>query len=142
MVDQVRVQRLLRGLSDDIAFLRRESDASPSRRADEVWLRGVKYSFITAIEAAVDVAQHISATRGWGPPSDNGDAMRVLGRNGVLDIDHADHMRRAVGFRNVLVHDYVDVDDTVVISRLGDLSDLSEFVSAIASYLTTSRDEV
>jgi len=29
----------------------------------------VKYFFITAIEAAVDVAQHICAAEGWGPPA-------------------------------------------------------------------------
>ena len=38
---------------------------------------GVKYTFVTAIEACVDVAQHICATEGWGPPTDNGDAVRL-----------------------------------------------------------------
>src|ERR1700684_1195956 len=32
-------------------------------------LRGVKYTFVTAIEACVDGAQHICATEGWGPPA-------------------------------------------------------------------------
>ncbi|WP_237702770.1 MULTISPECIES: hypothetical protein [Protofrankia] len=32
---------------------------------------------MTAIEACVDVAQHICATQGWGPPADNGDAIIV-----------------------------------------------------------------
>jgi hypothetical protein len=40
--------------------------ASEERRQDPIWLRGVKYTFVTAIEACVDVAQHICATEGWG----------------------------------------------------------------------------
>lgn len=36
----------------------------------------------------------------------------------------AARLHRAVGFRNVLVHDYVDVDDDIVTRRLEDLGDL------------------
>ena len=75
MVDELRVLRLLRSISDDLAVLRAEASADPGRRADPLWLRGVKYTFVTAIEAAVDVAQHVCAVQGWGPPRDNGDAI-------------------------------------------------------------------
>ena len=30
----------------------------------------------------MDVAQHICSTEGWGPPADNGDAIRLLGEHG------------------------------------------------------------
>lgn len=99
MVDKVRVLRLLRSISDDLAVLRAEAAADPLRRGDPLWLRGVKYTFVTAIEAGVDVAQHVCASEGWGPPRENGDAVRLL------PLDLADRLRRAVGFRNVLVHD-------------------------------------
>lgn len=79
MVDEVRILRLLRSITDDISVLSHESGADESRREDPMWLRGVKYTFVTAIEACVDVAQHICATEGWGPPADNGDAVRLLG---------------------------------------------------------------
>jgi uncharacterized protein YutE (UPF0331/DUF86 family) len=45
-------------------------------------------------------------------------------------------MRKAVGFRNVLVHDYIDVDDEIVVDRLKSLRDLDEFVSEVAAYVT------
>ena len=136
MVDEDRVLRLLRGVTDDVTVLKRESAADDMRRRDPIWLRGVKYTFITAIEACVDVAQHICAAQGWGPPADNGDAMRLLGGNGVLPAGLADAMRKAVGFRNVLVHEYVEVNDAIVIGRLADLHDLDEFIRAVAAYVT------
>ncbi|MCK9927957.1 DUF86 domain-containing protein [Frankia sp. Mgl5] len=136
MVDQVRVLRLLRAVTDDLSVLRREADAGDERRADPIWLRGVKYTFVTAIEACVDVAQHICAARGWGPPADNGDAVRLLGDHGAMDPALARSLRKAVGFRNVLVHDYIDVNDEIVIARLRALDDLDEFVREIVVYVS------
>jgi uncharacterized protein YutE (UPF0331/DUF86 family) len=45
-------------------------------------------------------------------------------------------MRRAARFRNVLVHGYIEVSDEVVVSRLGDLTDLENFVAAVARFVT------
>ncbi len=130
MVDEIRVLRLLRSVTDDLAVLRDEAAADDRRRADALWLRGVKYTFVTAIEGCVDVAQHICASEGWGPARDNADAMRVLGAHHVLPA----RLARAVGFRNVLVHEYVDVDDGVVLARLRDPSDLAAFVAAVTAW--------
>ncbi|ORA78805.1 DUF86 domain-containing protein [Mycobacterium malmoense] len=138
MVDDIRVFRLLRAITDDLGVLRQESTASEERRADPMWLRGVKYGFVTAIEACVDIAQHICAAQGWGPPSDNGDAMKVLGRHGALSDDVSDAMRKAVGFRNVLVHEYVEVSDEIVVRRLGDLGDLDRFVEQVTAFLSAN----
>ena len=136
MVDEDRVLRLLRSITDDVAVLQREARASEERRQDLIWLRGVKYTFVTAIEACVDVAQHICATEGWGPPADNSDAVRLLGEHGVLTTELAASVRKAVGFRNVLVHDYIEVNDAVVVARLKGLGDLEEFVRQVAAYVT------
>lgn len=43
MVDDLRVARLLRSLSDDVAVLQAEAPASSERRKDPMWLRGVTY---------------------------------------------------------------------------------------------------
>ncbi|WP_147919073.1 type VII toxin-antitoxin system HepT family RNase toxin [Ruania zhangjianzhongii] len=135
MVDLLRIQRLLRGITEELSFLDGEARAGAERRSDPIWLRGVKYSFVAAIEAGVDTAQHLCASAGWGPPADNGDAMRLLGEHGVLEPELAVGLRQAVGFRNVLVHDYADVDDAIVVARLEDLSHLRQFVSAVARYV-------
>lgn len=49
-------------------------------------------------------------------------------------------MRQAVGFRNVLMHEYVAVDDDVVLARLVDPSCLVAFVADVATWLTAARD--
>ena len=42
---------------------------------------------------------------------------------------------KAVGFRNVLVHDYIEVNDSIVVDRLKSLGDLEEFVRQVAAYV-------
>ena len=140
MVDDVRVLRLLRAISDDVTVLRAEAESSDERRSDPMWIRGIKYTFVTAIEACVDVAQHICSAERWGPPDDNGDALRLLGDHHVLPAELALSMRRAVGFRNVLVHDYAEVSDDIVNARLRDPTDLTTFVGEVAAFLG-SADE-
>ncbi|KPM55021.1 hypothetical protein ACG83_16885 [Frankia sp. R43] len=139
MIDEARVLRLLRAITDDLSVLRSEADADGERRADPIWLRGVKYTFVTAIEACVDVAQHICATQGWGPPADNGDAIQLLGDHGALASTLAVSLRKAVGFRNVLVHDYIAVNDEIVVARLHALDGLDEFVRQIAAYVSAAE---
>jgi uncharacterized protein YutE (UPF0331/DUF86 family) len=136
VVDEVRVLRLLRAIVDDVTVLRTEGGATPDRRADPLWLRGVKYTFVTAIEACVDVAQHLCASEGWGPPSDNGDAIALLARHRALGPALAESMRQAVGFRNVLVHEYVAVSDAIVLAHLDDPTDLERFAAEVAAFVT------
>ncbi|PVZ03943.1 type VII toxin-antitoxin system HepT family RNase toxin [Actinomycetospora cinnamomea] len=136
MVDEVRVGRLLRAITEELAFLSAETGAGPARRNDRTWLRAVKYGFVTAIEACLDVAQHLCASEGWGPPSTNADALVILGRHGVLEPDLARRLALAVGFRNALVHGYVAVDDAVVLRRLDHLGEFEDFVAAVAGWMS------
>jgi uncharacterized protein YutE (UPF0331/DUF86 family) len=41
-----------------------------------------------------------------------------------------------VGFRNVLVHDYIRVNDDIVVDRLKTPGDLENFVSQLAAFIT------
>ena len=140
MVDEVRVIRLLRAASGAISGLQLEQAADSDRRADAIWLPGIKYLFISAVEACIDTAQHICSSEAPTAPRDNGDAMRALAQQGILDPGTADRMRMAVGFRNVLVHEYVGVDDAIVLNRLANLSDLEEFVGQVSRWLSAHQE--
>jgi uncharacterized protein YutE (UPF0331/DUF86 family) len=102
---------------------------------DEVRLGHLKYTFQTAIEACIDAAQHVVADRGLGTPSSNADAFRLLGRDGVIERDLATSMGGAVGFRNVLVHDYAEVDDGLVVDNLSRVPELRAYVREMTSLL-------
>jgi uncharacterized protein YutE (UPF0331/DUF86 family) len=136
VVDVERLARLLRRVTDDVRRLQDVVARGEDPRGDVVLLDHVKYRFVTAIEAAMDAAHHICATEGFAPPSTNAEAMRELARHDLLPAAIAEGMARAVGFRNVLVHRYAEVDDGLVVEQLSQLGTLGAFVEALtATYL-------
>jgi uncharacterized protein YutE (UPF0331/DUF86 family) len=64
----------------------------------------------------------------------NADAVRTLGEQGVVPVSTAKAVARAVGFRVVLVHEYIDVDNELVRDNLQRLDDLQAFVSHVAAW--------
>ncbi len=135
MVDERRVRRLLQRVSDDLTYLRSRAAADRKLiRDDPDRLAALKYVFVTAIEGCLDVAQHLCASEGWGPPTTNADALRLLGRHGVLANELAESLARAVGFRNLLVHGYADVDDDRVVDQLDRIGDLERFVADVSDW--------
>lgn len=103
--------------------------------------RALDLSVLSRESEAGDERRRTCATQGWGLPADNGDAVKLLGTHGAISPEVAEPMRRAVGFRNVLVlvlvlvHEYVEVDDSVVIARLMDLADVEAFVREVATFV-------
>ncbi|MEI6546892.1 MAG: HepT-like ribonuclease domain-containing protein [Burkholderiales bacterium] len=54
----------------------------------------------------------------------------------VIDAPLSKAMQRAVGMRNVLAHDYADVDWTLVVKVLrDDLEDLANFGRAVIAWM-------
>lgn len=137
MVDEQRVQRLLRRILDDVVTLRALGDVpDPS---DSVTLGAIKYAFVTSIEGCVRVAQHLAASEGWRAPDSNALAFDVLAEHGIVEADFGRRLARAVGFRNLLVHQYADIDDRRVVAMLGEVGDLEAFVNAVGAWLERQR---
>ena len=135
MVDARRVERILRRVSEDLAILAEYGVSAASLLDDAPRLGHTKYLFVTAIEGCVDVAQHLCASETWGPPANNADAVRLLARHGVVGDALGVSVASAVGFRNVLVHLYADVDDRRVIEHLHRLDELEAFVGEVAAWV-------
>ena len=94
-------------------------------------LAALEYRLVVALQAAIDVATHICAAEGFGAPDSYRDAMERLGRRGVLPPDLVQPMATGVGLRNVLIHEYLEVDPARVLAALRDVGDLKRFAAAI-----------
>ncbi|MGI8720694.1 MAG: HepT-like ribonuclease domain-containing protein [Geodermatophilaceae bacterium] len=66
--------------------------------------------------------------------------MRRLGTEQVLIDASAEAVARAVGFRNVLVHQYTEVRNDRVLANLERLADLSDFVGQVARWIDDQRE--
>lgn len=88
-----------------------------------------------AIQAALDIANHILAEDSAETPEDYASTFTLLGRIGVVEEGLAGRLRASVGLRNILVHAYLDVDPVLVWESMEHLSDLEEFASTVDAYL-------
>lgn len=94
-----------------------------------------KYLLVKAIEAAIDICNHIVATQGGRAPTDYADCFAVLQELGVVSPDLAARLQKMARFRNLVVHLYWQVDDAKVYDIIqSDLGDLEEFQRAIAAF--------
>lgn len=85
-----------------------------------------------AAECVLDLAHHLIAESGFRTPTSYRDAFAVLLERGVLDAELSARMQQWAGFRNVLVHLYLDVDAAIVYEVLQrDLDDLETYASKL-----------
>jgi uncharacterized protein YutE (UPF0331/DUF86 family) len=86
---------------------------------------------------ALDIATHVAASAGR-DVADYGSAIDRLAELGVLPRDFAARFRAIAGFRNVIVHGYLDVDVAAVHRLLNErLDDFSEFARLVDRYLAS-----
>lgn len=139
MVDADRLVAILGRITARLAILEQYAQADREELlADRVRLGDLKYTFQTAIEACIDAAQHVVADQGLGTPASNAAVFRSLAAAGVLPAELGVALAGAVGFRNVLVHDYTEVDDARVVDNLDRLADLHAFIAAMTALLRPS----
>lgn len=96
----------------------------------------VEHTLQTAIQGAIDVAALIAGERKLGEPDATRSLFRLLAQDGWIAPDQVDVWRKIIGFRNIVVHRYLDVDPAIVRAVLeSNLQDLSAFVRSIRDRL-------
>ena len=102
------------------------------QRLDEAWL--VERGLQVCIQHCLDLATHVTAAAGRDVP-DYTTAIDRLAELGVLPADFARRFRAVAGFRNVLVHGYLDVDLALVHRVLNErLDDFRAFAAHLQAY--------
>ena len=98
--------------------------------------RFAEHTLQLAIQAALDVASHIVSDQRLGEPKTNAELFGALLRAGAVPQDLGATLAKMAGFRNVLVHSYVDVDVGLLAEVVRNrLVELERFVSAIRTHL-------
>jgi len=95
----------------------------------------VERNFQVAIEALIGLANHLVSVRAYRKPESNVDVFSVLEEEGVIDADLSGRMADWVRFRNILIHDYVMVDQRKVYRFLRELDDLRTMACILARHL-------
>lgn len=85
-----------------------------------------------ACEASIDLAMHVVAQKKLGLPQTSRDAFTLLEQHGIISSSLSQKMKAMVGFRNIAVHDYQELNLTILQKILDNhLTDFTEFTKAI-----------
>lgn len=87
-----------------------------------------------AIQVCMDIGGYLIGQLGLAAPDEPENVFAVLGRADVISEPLAGRMVGMVRFRNILVHDYLDIDDEIVYVNLTEkLDDFDQFSREIVA---------
>ncbi|MGA1863793.1 MAG: type VII toxin-antitoxin system HepT family RNase toxin [bacterium] len=92
----------------------------------------ILFNLQMAIQNCIDIAAHIISEEGCGAPGSTNEMFYLLEERGYLDGSLTEKMVAAVGFRNLIVHEYgkVDLKQVFEVARK-DIEDLNEYLRSI-----------
>ncbi len=89
-----------------------------------------------AIEAVIDVAKIIISANKLHKPLETKEYFDILVKEKIIDANLASKLKSATGFRNIVVHSYLDIDlDKVYEFIQNDLIDFDLYTEAVFRYL-------
>ncbi len=136
-VDVATVTRRLVHLRQILTDLALVPDASPETlEADRMTRYAVERMLTVMVELAIDINTHVAARRLSRTPGDGRESFDLAAEAGVISGSLAMTLRPAVGLRNVLTHEYLHVDGSIVSATIPQAIDgFREYVRQVARFL-------
>jgi len=125
-IDTRIVRRHLLALRRAVEELERHTGEPVEALDDWDKVGAVERGLQLAAQNALDIATHLVAGAGR-DVADYASAIDTLAALGILDRDFAASFRSVAGFRNILVHGYLEIDLEIVHTVLN--SQLTEFIT-------------
>ena len=93
----------------------------------------VEYNLFQIFNHLIDIVQHIAVDEDYGYPQTAYEAGHLLLEKGVLSENDLEIFRKMVGFRNVVGHDYININKEMVYSILTEgTQEIKGLISKIA----------
>lgn len=132
MVDDVllnkaaTIERCLKRIDEEYRGHEQEFETNFTRQ-DALML-----NLLRASETSIDAAMHLVRVRKLGLPQESREAFRMLAQAGILLPELSLQLQKMVGFRNIAIHNYAQLDLNIVRSiveqRLGDFREFARLL--------------
>lgn len=92
-----------------------------------------------AVQICVDIASIIIADSGFKMAESMSSTFVVLESNSVIDKDLSSKLQKAVGFRNISVHEYQKIDWAIIFEIISNhLDNFREFTQFVLKYISVN----
>ncbi len=134
---ETRINQRLEKLRGYVEILNSLQGVNAQELRNDVDKRAKAERFLQlSIEACIDIAEIVISLKNFPTPQTAGEAIRILGKQGVLEENFAEEFSKAAGMRNILIHDYLDIDYKQVADKINNkLGDFEVFAQAVAKFL-------
>jgi uncharacterized protein YutE (UPF0331/DUF86 family) len=138
LVDRFIVDARIAKIRQYVALLRKikgQSDEKTFVKDPLIYGNAERYLQL-AIQCVLDISNHIAADLRLNLPSDNKELFEILAAHKILPKALSAKLTSMAGFRNILVHEYLEIDRRRVYSALkNDLGDFEKFIRAVAKLM-------
>ena len=115
-----------------IKRINEEYEGTPDNLKDYRKMDMIVLNLQRACEAVLDLAMYVVSTRKLGLPQNKRETFVLLEENKIIDSVMSKKMQGMVGFRNIAVHDYKEIDEDILKDVIENhLTDLLDFVRII-----------
>lgn len=109
-----------------------EYENNPENLSDYRRMDAIVLNLQRACEMTTDVAMYVVSTRKLGIPQTKKEAFEMLNQNGLISEDMCKKMKGMIGFRNIAIHEYKQIDEEILRDVIENhLNDLKEFVRSM-----------
>ena len=113
--------------------------AAAALDADESLRNDVCFDLLQAVQSCMDLAVHACTHDALGVPDGPAQAFALLARARLIDTGLATRLAQAAGLRNLIVHQYTELDTRRLVAAIeGGLSDLDALAAALRMHLQRS----
>lgn len=106
-----------------------EYDNNPDNLEDYRKMDSIVLNLQRACEMATDAAMYVVSNRRLGIPQTKKEVFEKLNKNGLISDEMCANMKGMVGFRNIAIHEYKQIDEDIVRDVIENhLGDIKEFV--------------
>lgn len=143
MIKRETIDRHLIDLAEKVRFLRSCQKYSQKDFADNLEIQfSSERALQIAIQNVIDIGSHILAAKLINFVDDYKTVIIKLGQEGIIPKEFAKSIKKMASFRNILVHNYIEVDIKKLYQIIqNNLDDFEAFAKYITVYLQTENQK-
>lgn len=141
MLDRLLIEKKLRKIEEFLRELEEvEIRSFDEFRVNTVLKRFVERNMELAVEQMVDVCKHFVAGLDLNEPETYAECFEILAKERIIPGDAVGKFKSMVRFRNILIHVYDGIDDSITYGvYTKHLDDFRAFIRNIRAYLLNSE---
>ncbi len=134
MTNLTVIENRISAVKKYLKILERYKKYSAKKIEEDLDIRGAveRYLYL-AIQATIDLAEAVISYKNLRKPSSMSETFHILNEEDIIFPDLKTKMSKMVGFRNIIAHDYEEINYEIVFEILQKgLSDIEEFTKIIS----------